>query len=373
MKPTKIKGRITLALILAAMSMAALATEKFNDVTPSSSNSDSGTVSDELIHHGPVKGIAIGVAQSYHTSETPATAPEATEVEGPVPVLPIADTGPETASTEALTIDDVDVLLEGIEDEVVPEKSWYDVIVDVLWADEDSIRSKAIFIKKKHDIKKKYGDTSIVEPNLTTILQIEADSKAADEVRQQKQLALEIAEANRQQLYHESLECLALNGFHEARGETADQELASAAVVLNRLSVGFRGATTVCEVIYTPKQFSWVEQIGTHTPDTSNKIEKQAWERSLLIARRMLDADAMFVDPSNGALYYYNPSIVDWKYKHAYRKVAQLGNHLFMTEKDENHPHYIDNHYVRINPALLNGLSHQDRKSLIAQYKKVGS
>ena len=373
MKPTKPMGRITLALILAAMSMSALAKETVNDVTSTVSNSDSGTILSESIHHGPVKGIAIGVAQSYHTAETSPTAPEAAQVEGPVPVLPVADTSPETASEDVVADTSISVVPEGIEDEVVPEKSWYDVIVDVLWADEDSIRSKAIFIKKKHDIKKKYGDSSIVEPNLATILQIEADSKAADEVRQQKQFALEVAEANRQQLYHESLECLALNGYHEARSETADQELASAAVVLNRLSVGFRGATTVCEVIYTPKQFSWVEQHGVHTPDTSNKIEKQAWERSLLIARRMLDADAMFVDPSNGALYYYNPSIVDWKYKTAYRKVAQLGNHLFMTEKDVNHPHYIDNHDVRINPALLNGLSHEERKSLIAHYKQVGS
>ena len=373
MKPTKLTGRITLALILAAMCMAALAKDTLNDTKTVDLNSDSVPVSDELILHGPVKGTAISGTLPDRTTEAPVKAPEATEVEGPVPVLPVADTSPETAIEEVVADAGIIVVPEGIEDEVVPEKSWYDAIVDVLWADEKSIRSKAILIKKKYDIKKKYGDAAIIEPNLSTILQIEADSKAADEVRQQKQLALEVAEANRQLLYHESLECLALNGYHEARGETADQELASAAVVLNRLSVGFRGATTICGVIYTPKQFSWVEQIGTHTPDTSNKIEKQAWERSLLIARRMLDADAMFVDPSNGALYYYNPSIVDWKYKHAYRKVAQLGNHLFMTEKNKSHPHYIDNHYVRINPALLNGLSHEERKSLIAQYKKVGS
>ena len=257
-------------------------------------------------------------------------------------------------------------------EEVEEESSWLDSVSNFISTHFNSGISKAETMLKKRQYVKEYGEDAAKEPNFSTLLQIEKDSAEADERRRQIELAALVEAQEKQRLYEDSVYCLALNGYHEARSETADQEVASAAVVLNRLSVGFRGATTVCEVIYTPKQFSWVEQHGTHLPDTSNKIEKAAWNRSVLIARRMLDPDATFVDPSNGAQYYYNPSIVDWRYKHAYRQVAVLGNHRFMAEKDKSHPHYIDNTKVRINPVLFNGLSHEDRNKLKAAYQSEG-
>ena len=175
-------------------------------------------------------------------------------------------------------------------------------------------------------------------------------------------------------LYEESLLCLALNGYHEARGETADQEVATAAVVLNRLSVGYRGATTICEIITTPKQFSWVGVHGINIPNFADKVEKGAWERSLLIAKRMLDPDATYIDPSNGATMYYNPSIVNPIWATDYRQVSILGNHRFLAEKNSSHKYFINNRNVRINPALLNGLSHSERdevKKHNSQQKKV--
>lgn len=360
--------------------MAALSVEKLNEDTSVSSNSGVGSVHSGLTTGGsvtqrpiaPAEGIATGIAKSYHTAESPAIEPEATIEEAPIPMVPSEITAPDTATEASPPPVVVEGVQEGVKDEV-EERSFFDKIYDYLLADEDSIKSKAIFVKKKHDLKKKYGDAAVVEPNLTSILQIEDDMFAADDVRQQKQFALEIAMANKQKLYYESLECLALNGFHEARDQTVDQEVATGAVVMNRLSVNFRGATTVCEVIYTPKQFSWIEQHGTHTPDTSNKLEKQAWERSLLIARRLLDTDATYFDPSNGGLYYYNPDLVDWKYKHAYVQVAVLGSHRFMTEPDVNHPYRIDNTKIRINPALLNGLTRSERTLLTEKFQsKVG-
>lgn len=258
------------------------------------------------------------------------------------------------------------------EEEVEEESSWLDSVSNFITTHFNSGISKAETMLKKRQYAKEFGKDAAEEPNFSTLLQIEKDSAEADERRRQQELAALVEAQEKQRLYEDSVYCLALNGYHEARSETADQEVASAAVVLNRLSVGFRGATTVCEVIYTPKQFSWVEQHGTHLPDTSNKIEKAAWNRSVLIARRMLDPDATFVDPSNGAQYYYNPSIVDWRYKHAYRQVAVLGNHRFMAEKDKSHPHYIDNSKVRINPVLFNGLSHEDRNKLKEAYQNKG-
>jgi len=304
------------------------------------------------------------------TAETSSEDPHWASEDGPIPVVPLE----EPVLTEAITeptegVPDTD---GDVEVEVEEESSWLDSISSFITSHFESGMSKAKTMHKKRQYVKEYGEGSDAEPNFSTLLEIEAAEAEADERRRQQELAALVEQQEKQRLYDESLYCLALNGYHESRSETADQEVASAAVVLNRLSVGFRDATTVCEVIYTPKQFSWVEQHGTHLPDTTNKIEKRAWNRSVLIARRMLDPDATFVDPSNGAQYYYNPHIVDWKYKDAYRQTAVLGNHRFMAEKDPSHPHYIDNRKVRINPVLFNGLSHAERNKLKAEYQSKG-
>lgn len=364
-EPTK--SQLILALMLAASCMQALSTEIIDEAKVPRS-----------IHTSPI-GVATATVNSYTTSDAPGNTsqtapikadtvvePEAMQV--PPVAIPVAHTASEDVTPPTV----VDSIPEGDEEE---EVTFFDKVWGYLWADEESVRAKALFMKKKHDIKKEYGDDAILEPTLSTILRIEEDSRYADVVREQKQLSLEIEEAERLQLYHDSLECLTLNGFREARKETADQEVATAAAVLNRLSVGFMKATTICEVIYSPKQFSWVEQHGRDMPDLSNPIEKKAWNRSLLIATRMLDPDATYIDPSNGAIYYYNEELVrertgkDWKYAYAYKQVAVLGNHRFMAEKDKNHPYYIDNSQVRINPVLFNGLSHKERKSLIKEYQ----
>lgn len=269
-------------------------------------------------------------------------------------------------------VSDTDGDIEVEEEVVEEESSWLDSVSAFITSHFQSGLSKAKTMHKKRQYVSEYGEGADAEPNFSTLLAIEQAESEADERRRQIELAALVEEQEKQRLYDESLYCLALNGYHESRSETADQEVASAAVVLNRLSVGFRNATTVCEVIYTPKQFSWVEQHGTHLPDTTNKIEKRAWNRSVLIARRMLDPDATFVDPSNGAQYYYNPHIVDWKYKYAYQQTAILGNHRFMAEKDKSHPHYIDNSTVRINPVLFNGLSHDERNKLKTEYQSKG-
>lgn len=363
MKSAKKKvGPITLFIMLMASSMAALSLEKVD------AHAEVNRVNTSL--DMPL-GVAQAAAAGYSTPASSYTDAEATQDIDPVPMGTPEITTSDSASPEASS---------GEGEEVQPteaksvEKSWYSKVWDYLAADEDSVKSAAIYKVEGMKLERKYGEGSSEEPNREVLEEAQAAMEAAEEVREQKDLAMRILAHEQQRLYDESLLCLALNGYHEARGETADQEVATAAVVLNRLSVNFRKATTVCEVIYTPKQFSWVEEHGVHIPNLSNKLEKQAWERSLLIARRMLDPDATFIDPSNGALYYYNPNIVDWKYKEAYTQVAILGSHRFMTEKELKHPHHIDNRQVRINPVLFNGLTSQERQSLISEYQtKVGN
>lgn len=344
-------GLFALPLMLAlTMSPSTFAQEKSNDL------SNSATVVPTELSIDNAEGVPETLSNDVQGAF--ASTPEPT---------PSSETSAATAAPEAVIPEST----EGgeLSEEAPQELSFFGKIWDYLTSHAESATSKAMLMAKKMEVKSKYGDEAVSEPTFSTILAMEEGIAEGDEVRAQRELDELVRQQEAQRLYEESLLCLALNGYHEARSETADQEVATAAVVLNRLSVGYRGATTICEVIYTPKQFSWVEQHGVHIPDTTNKIEKQAWERSLLIARRMLDPDATFIDPSNGALYYYNPSLVDWRYKHAYRQVAVLGSHRFMTEKDPSHPHYIDNSVVRINPVLFNGLTHDERDALIKQFQ----
>lgn len=53
--------------------------------------------------------------------------------------------------------------------------------------------------------------------------------------------------------------CLALNIYHEARGEPIDGQIAVAAVTLNRVHDP-RWPDNVCDVVYQPHQFSWTLQ-----------------------------------------------------------------------------------------------------------------
>ena len=50
--------------------------------------------------------------------------------------------------------------------------------------------------------------------------------------------------------------CLALNIYHEARGERVEGQIAVAHVTMNRVNHE-KWPSTICEVVYQPKQFSW--------------------------------------------------------------------------------------------------------------------
>ena len=359
----------TLGLIIALSIAIPLTAQELQDETKHTNISASVDNVSVLITEIPVEGTGVASFPTASAAESSSIEAEATLRPEAIPLVPLEITAPDKASDEASDYAEESGVTDGDQDVDTP---WYSPLWNYLAADEDSVKAKAAMVVTKMKLDRQYGEGSSEEPNLTTLLEVKDAMIVADERRRQAELAMQVEEENRRRLYDESLLCLALNGYHEARGQTADQEVATAAVVLNRLSVNFRNATTICEVIYTPKQFSWVEQHGVHVPDTSNKLERQAWERSLLIARRMLDPDATFIDPSNGAQYYYNPHIVDWPYAPHYRQVAVLGSHRFMAEKDKSHPHYIDNNQVRINPVLFNGLKPEERKALISEYQQAG-
>ena len=103
----------------------------------------------------------------------------------------------------------------------------------------------------------------------------------------------------------------------EARGETFLGQIAVGAVILNRVQ-HYKFPNSIISVIFQPRQFCAVYDGQAHNPPS-----KKALKAALL---------AIYgYDPTNGALYFYNPIIasdVDWIF---YKKpTITIQNHVFL-------------------------------------------
>ena len=115
-----------------------------------------------------------------------------------------------------------------------------------------------------------------------------------------------------------SLECLALNVYYEARGESLVGQYAVAEVTMNRKSaLGF--PKTLCDVVYQKGAFSW----------TDEKVDEPGgaeWQRAVKVAedtyyRRRAPA-------LQGALYYHATyARPEWAKER--QRVARIGRHVF--------------------------------------------
>lgn len=96
--------------------------------------------------------------------------------------------------------------------------------------------------------------------------------------------------------------CLALVGFSEARSESEKGEAAVQLVVLNRTR-DRRWPATICEAALQASQFHGLDKWPP--PREPWTIDAAAWERSLSIARELLDRNLSKVPPAcRGALYF---------------------------------------------------------------------
>lgn len=113
----------------------------------------------------------------------------------------------------------------------------------------------------------------------------------------------------------QDLQLMANAVYGEARGEPYEGQVAVAAVILNRLeSPDF--PNTISEIIFQPGAFTAVAdgQIWL----TPNERAKQA----------VLDAMSGW-DPSENALYYFNPNTATSKWIWSRPQIKQIGQHIF--------------------------------------------
>jgi len=123
--------------------------------------------------------------------------------------------------------------------------------------------------------------------------------------------------------YYEQIEVLALNMYHEARGEGIDAMQAVGEVTLNRVEHPSY-PDSICEVVYQRSQFSWTHTRTDHTPH-----EEEVWNVALELAEHLVTGE---IDLFNsGATHFINPNAVrvmpNWT--KSYEIVGKIGNHVF--------------------------------------------
>lgn len=116
------------------------------------------------------------------------------------------------------------------------------------------------------------------------------------------------------------LGCLALNIYHEARGESQQGQIAVAAVTLNRVRAP-QFPDSVCAVVWQYRQFSW-----THTQRSYFPTDMKSWKRAMKIAESSLAKDV--VAEYDNLLFYHSKQVRPYWSKQK-RFVARVGSHLF--------------------------------------------
>jgi spore germination cell wall hydrolase CwlJ-like protein len=126
------------------------------------------------------------------------------------------------------------------------------------------------------------------------------------------------------------IKCLALNVYHEARGERAAGQYAVAEVTMNRVA-SKHYPNTICDVVYQggwdkhhkryAGAFSWTEM------DLKSEPEHDMWQKAKEVAANVYAGD--FKSRVKGALFYHARNIKKPYWAKRKRVAARIGRHIF--------------------------------------------
>jgi spore germination cell wall hydrolase CwlJ-like protein len=129
--------------------------------------------------------------------------------------------------------------------------------------------------------------------------------------------------------------CLALNIYHEARGEINDSLgnysgsmenwLVVAMITRNRLDNSYY-PDSWCRVVYDPFQYEWTRDHLPDEPDMTKKAEKEAWEEIEVFVEGFMANHRYIKDPTEGSLDYAGCH-VDNYWTRAYNLYKEFGAH----------------------------------------------
>ncbi len=121
----------------------------------------------------------------------------------------------------------------------------------------------------------------------------------------------------------QQLGCLAMNIYHEGRGESPQGRAAIASVTMNRVR-SKHYPNSICEVVWQPRQFSWTNVAPKHHVVKDSR----AWQQALAAARLFIAGEGQ---SEVGDATHYHAVTVQPNWSDESKLVAMLGGHLFYT------------------------------------------
>lgn len=115
-------------------------------------------------------------------------------------------------------------------------------------------------------------------------------------------------------------ECLALNIYFEARGQTYKDQLDIAYVTLNRV-FNKHFPNNICAVVKQPDQFSWYWDGKSDTP-----VNTKAWRLAKHLSNYTITNPML--DTTNGALFYH-AHYVDPYWASSLKRIKITKAHIF--------------------------------------------
>ena len=141
-------------------------------------------------------------------------------------------------------------------------------------------------------------------------------------------------------LNNRSIECLALNMYHEARNQGTAGALAVTGVVLNRVNDN-RYPDTICEVVEQgPTRASWKDakirypiknrcQFSWYCDGKSDKpLNQKKYNYFLKMSRGILQNQIPFIDITDGATHYHADYVLP-AWAKTKTKTVEIQDHIF--------------------------------------------
>lgn len=131
-----------------------------------------------------------------------------------------------------------------------------------------------------------------------------------------------------------ALTCLALNIYHEGRGESELGKKIIAQTTLNRAK---EEGSNVCAEVIKPSQFSWTRNfvVGRKLRPAGRPTEQAAWEECQTIARKALDGSLDVPKKYRNVTHFHTPSIRP-SWSREFTSLGRVGGHVYY--KPKNYP-----------------------------------
>ncbi len=125
-----------------------------------------------------------------------------------------------------------------------------------------------------------------------------------------------------------TLECHAVNLYHESRGESDLANLMIMSVVENRVNDPRHEADNVCDAVFYPKAFSWV-----HDGKSDKIVDIKSYKRLYKLAEQFLLNKDAYVSMAEGSDHYHTVGLkTNWNYR-VLDYIGQVDNHVFFRWK----------------------------------------